>query len=167
MKKLILVAVVLAVLATSFFAYSQVKAQPTSSPAPSIVVSPLVNAIDRKGSVVIMGSGFKAKQEVNILFYDAFGSIGALEEPVKADDHGNWVMLWALSDYARGVLPDGPTSIMAADASFNVIASAPVVFVDTSKDWEKWPAWGKAALPKPKATPTPTPKATPAPTPKP
>ncbi len=167
MRKWFLVLMALVLLAGSATVISRVKAEPPPSPSPTLGVSPAVNAWDKNGRVVIVGSGFEAKKDFSVLFYDAFGSLGALENTVKADEHGNWVTVWDLTDYVKGVLPDGPTSVMAADASFNILASAAVVFVDTSKDYEKWPAWGKAALPKPKPKETPKPTATPAETPKP
>ena len=162
MRKWFLVLMALVLLAGSATVISRVKAEAPANPSPNLTVSPAVNAWDKNGRVVVMGANFQPKQELSILFYDAFGSLGALEKTVKVDEHGNWVTVWELTDYVKGVLPDGPTSVMAADASFNILASAPVAFVDTSKDYAKWPAWGQAALPKPKPKETPKATATPA-----
>ena len=167
MRKWFLVLMALVVLAGSATVISRVKAEPPASPSPTLTVSPAVNAWDKNGRVVVMGSNFPPKQEVSILFYDAFGSLGALENPVKVDDKGNWVAVWPLTDYIKGVLPDGPTSVMAADKDYNILASAPVVFVDTGKDYAKWPAWGQAVFPKPKPKETPKPTVAPTGTPKP
>ncbi len=169
-KYVLFIALAVVAIAGSTFVLQQVKAQQSSSSGPTLVVSPAAVPLAKTSNLVILGSGYKPGQELNILFNDGFGSIGALEDMVKADDKGNFVTSWTLGNYSRaGILPQGVTLIMTADENFNVIASAPVAFANTSADFSKWPKWAKGAFPKPKpkekATPKPAASPTPAGTP--
>ncbi len=164
-KYILVIALAVAVLAGSVLVLHQVKAQ-TQSSVPTLVVSPAVSPLSKTANLIILGSGYKPNADVNILFYDGFGSIGALEEPVKTDDRGNFATSWMLGDYSRGgILPDGVTTIMSADENFTILASAPAAFADVGKDYAKWSGYAKAVFPKPapkaKETPKPTAEAKP------
>lgn len=158
-KYLLVVALAMVVLAGSVLVLHQGKAE-TSSAAPTLVVSPSVSPLTKNANLVLMGSGYQAKTDINILFYDAFGSIGALENTVKTDDKGNFAMAWNTTDYIRGTVPDGVTTIMTADVNFNILASAPVVFANISGPYAKWSDVAKAVFPAPKPSPTAAPKPT-------
>ncbi|MBI4331778.1 MAG: hypothetical protein HY673_10905 [Chloroflexi bacterium] len=167
-KYLLLASLAVVVIAGSLIVFQQVKAQQAPTSAPTLVVTPAYGPLAKNTNLVILGTGYKPAQELNILFYDGFGSIGALEETVKADDKGNFVSSWTLGDYSRGgILVEGVTNIMTADESFNIIATAAVALADTGRDWARWPAWAKGAFPKPKPKEAATPKPAATGTPKP
>jgi hypothetical protein len=115
------------------------------TPGPKVVVSPVAAPIDKKASIVIMGSGFQPGQEIAVLFEDNYGALGVLDE-VKANERGSWATVWKLGRYTRrGIIKEGAFAIMAADMDYNVLASCPVGFVNVKKDPKEWPDWAKAA----------------------
>ncbi len=146
MRKYLLILMVLVIAVGSVIVYNEAKAEPTSSPAPNLVVYPPVASLHKATTLSIMGSGFEPNMEMNILFYDGFGSIGALSNTVVSDDNGNFITGWTLGRYIRrGILSQKVTTILAADMEFNPIATAPIAFVDVGKKLEDWPEWSKSS----------------------
>jgi len=131
--------------------YTVNMAQAADNPAigPTVVVSPGAAPIDKNAKFVIMGSGFKAGQEISVLFQDDYGAFNEVKE-VKVNKRGNWATVWTLGRYTRGgIIKDGIYAIMAADRAYNILASTPVGFVKATNPPKKWPKWAKPAGIKP------------------
>ena len=114
------------------------------SPDESIAAEPVLSTatplvkMSKKSKVVIMGSGFKPGQEVNILFVTPDGlqsDIGyALKPTPKADKTGSWASTWSAGRYVgRKLIKGGAYKILAADADYNPIAHTPVFFQAAKK----------------------------------
>jgi hypothetical protein len=146
MRKYLLILMALVIMVGSVIVYAEAKADATPASSPDLTVYPPIANLNKSTTVAILGAGFEPNTEMNILFYDGFGSIGALSDTVVSDDRGNFIVGWNLGRYTRrGILWQGVTSIMAADMDFNPIASSPIAFVDVSKKAADWPLWGKSA----------------------
>jgi hypothetical protein len=118
---------------------------------PKVSVSPSVAPLDRKSKIVIMGSGFNPGQEVFIVLEDSLGVLTGLDVVAVPNERGCWAVVWSMGRYARKkIVGEGVYSIMAADADYNVLGSAPLALADPTKDPKEWPAWAKAAGIKPK-----------------
>jgi len=99
--------------------------------------TPLVK-MSKKSKVVIMGSGFKPGQKVNILFTSPDGlqsDIGyALKPTPKADKTGSWATTWSAGRYVgRKLIKGGAYKILATDEDYNPIAHTPVFFQAAKK----------------------------------
>ena len=99
--------------------------------------TPLVK-IDKKASVVIMGSGFKPGEELSVLVTDENGlqtDIGYALKPVpKADATGTWATTWNAGRFvSKKVIGAGPCKITVTDAEYNPIAHSVVFFQKAEK----------------------------------
>lgn len=111
---------------------------------PMVVMGTPVVKMSKNSSAVIMGTGFKPKQEVRVLFATQDGlqsDIGyALKPEPKVDASGTWGTTWSAGRYvARKLIkPEGGAyTITAADADYNPIASTVVTFVPEKKKKKK------------------------------
>jgi len=103
--------------------------------------TPLVK-IEKKVSVVLMGSGFKPGEELSMLITDASGLItdigyGLKPEP-KADATGTWATTWDASDFFKDkLIKPGPCKIVVTDADYNPVAHTVVFFQAAEKKDDK------------------------------
>ena len=105
------------------------------------VATPLVK-IDKKASVVIMGSGFKPGEELSVLVMDENGlqtDIGYALKPVpKADSTGTWGTTWNAGRFvSKKIIGAGPCKITVTDAEYNPIAHTVVFFQKAEKKDDK------------------------------
>ena len=91
--------------------------------------------MSKKSQVVIMGTGFKPGQEINILFVSPDGlqtEIGyALKPAPKPDQAGSWTTTWSAGPYVDRKLIDpkgGAYKIMLTDSEYNPISHSSVFF---------------------------------------
>ena len=107
--------------------------------------TPLVKMAGKKtAGVVIMGTGFKPGQEINVLFVSPDGlqsDIGyALKPAPKPDKAGSWTTTWSASRYVARKLIDpkgGAYKIVVADSEYNPIAHTAVFFEAPKKKKKK------------------------------
>jgi len=98
--------------------------------------TPLVKMAGKKtAGVVIMGTGFKPGQEINVLFVTPDGlqsDIGyALKPTPKPDKTGSWATTWSAGRYVARKLVNpkgGAYKIVVSDAEYNPIAHTVVYF---------------------------------------
>jgi len=98
--------------------------------------TPLVKMAGKKtAGVVIMGTGFKPGQEINVLFVTPDGlqsDIGyALKPTPKPDKTGSWSTTWSAGRYVARKLVNpkgGAYKIVVSDAEYNPIAHTAVYF---------------------------------------
>lgn len=110
----------------------------TSALGPTVVVATPNVEIDKKASVVIMGTGFQPGKEMMFLITDASGvltDIGSAMKPVpKADATGTWGTTWNAGLYiSKKLIKKGAMTITVADSEYNPIALAPVNFYEKPK----------------------------------
>ena len=113
--------------------------------------TPLVK-MAKKAPVVLMGTGFKPGEQVNILFVDNEGlqsDVGyAVKPEPKADNSGSWTTTWDAGRYASKKLINpkgGAYKIIATDGEYNPIAQTVVYFQpEKKKDKAKKSDSGKA-----------------------
>jgi hypothetical protein len=123
-----------------------------SNPAPAVTVVNSVNKLERKVSIVIIGSGFAPGQEARLLLLEPkFGTTTDLDwslDPVPvANDSGAWITTWNSDRYVqRGLLAEGVYSITVTDNDYNSLATTAVAFWDVEKAPEEWPSWAKGYL---------------------
>ena len=103
--------------------------------------TPLVK-IEKKVSVILMGSGFKPGEELSMLITDASGlrtDIGyALKPELKADATGTWATTWDASDFLKEKMVNpGPCKIVVTDAEYNPVAHTVVFFQEAEKKDDK------------------------------
>ena len=105
--------------------------------------TPLVK-MSKKSEVVIMGTGFKPGEEINVLFVGPDGlqsDIGyALKPAPKPDKTGSWTTPWAAGRYVDRKLIDpkgGAYKIVITDAEYNPIAHSAVFFQPEKKKKKK------------------------------
>jgi len=99
-------------------------------------------AMDKKSSVVLMGTGFEPGKQVVLLITDANGvltDIGYALKPVpKADDTGTWATTWNAGRFvSKKLVKKGACGITAADDDYNPIAETAVYFFAKPKKDEK------------------------------
>ena len=107
--------------------------------------TPLVKMAGKKtAGVVIMGTGFKPGQEINILFVSPDGlqsDIGyALKPKPKPDKAGSWTTTWSAGRYVARKLVNpkgGAYKIVVSDAEYNPIAHTAVFFQAPKKKKKK------------------------------
>jgi hypothetical protein len=105
--------------------------------------TPLVEMAGKKTKpVVIMGTGFKPKQQIRVLFTTQDGlqsDIGyALKPQPKPNQSGTWGTTWGAGRYvARKLIKGGVYTITAADDDYNPIASTIVTFFNPAKKKKK------------------------------
>jgi hypothetical protein len=105
--------------------------------------TPLVMMAGKKTKpVVIIGTGFKPKEEIRVLFTTQDGlqsDIGyALKPEPKPNQSGTWGTSWGAGRYvARKLIKGGVYTITAADSDYNPIASTVVTFVNPAKKKKK------------------------------
>ena len=109
---------------------------------PVVVMGTPIVKMSKKSSAVIMGTGFKPKQEVRILFTSPDGlqsDIGyALKPEPKVNASGTWGTTWSAGRYVdRKLVKAGAYTITAADGDYNPIASTAVTFVPEKKAKKK------------------------------
>lgn len=114
-------------------------AAPTA--APNVVITPSVAPYGMKTQILILGSGFEPGQEVLIMFDDRNGIPSIVEDAFVANENGSWGFVWSLGRYSRGVIPADLNTIKVIDTDFNVLATAPIGFVNTKKPQKEWPDW--------------------------
>jgi hypothetical protein len=105
--------------------------------------TPLVK-MSKKSQVVIMGTGFKPGQEINVLFVSPDGlqsDIGyALKPAPKPDKTGSWTTTWSAGRYVARKLVDpkgGAYKIVVTDGEYNPIAHSAVFFQPEKKKKKK------------------------------
>jgi hypothetical protein len=103
------------------------------SAAKLIVDTPEV-VMSKKAVVNLSGQGFKAGEEVAILFKAVDGNtsdIGfALDPQPVADDAGVWATTWKCGRFiSKKLIKAGTYTLKAADADYNVLAEATVTFI--------------------------------------
>ena len=107
--------------------------------------TPLVKMAGKKtAGVVIMGTGFKPGQEINILFVSPDGlqsDIGyALKPAPKPDKTGSWTTTWSAGRYVARKLINpkgGAYKIVVSDGEYNPIAHTAVFFQAPKKKKKK------------------------------
>ena len=104
--------------------------------------SPVVKMDKKKTFVDLYGTGFKAGEEIRVLFTDASGvqsDVGyALKPEPKVDENGNWVSRWDASRYvSKKLIKAGTFTIAITDGEYNTIATVPVVFYAEKKKEKK------------------------------
>ena len=104
---------------------------------PSLVVTPAAIVVDKKKMpVTILGSGFNPDEEVAILIHDKDGvvsDISFLMSPAaKTNEWGAFAGEMALFArmYSRKLLVPGVYTVSAVDMEGNLLATAPVWFVE-------------------------------------
>ena len=110
-----------------------------------VMGTPAVKMAGKKTApVVIMGTGFKPKQEIRILFSTQDGlqsDIGyALKPEPKPNKSGTWGTSWSAGRYVRRKLikpKGGAYTITAADSDYNPLASTVVTFIAPKKKSKK------------------------------
>jgi hypothetical protein len=105
--------------------------------------TPLVK-MSKKSQVVIMGTGFKPGQEINVLFVSPDGlqsDIGyALKPTPKPDKTGSWTTTWSAGRYVARKLINpkgGAYKIIVTDNEYNPIAHSAVFFQPEKKKKKK------------------------------
>ena len=105
--------------------------------------TPLVK-MSKKSEVVILGTGFKPGQEINVLFVSPDGlqsDIGyALKPAPKPDQAGSWTTTWAAGRYVDRKLINpkgGAYKIVVTDGEYNPIAHSAVFFQAEKKEKKK------------------------------
>ena len=102
------------------------------STAKLIVETPKVE-LSKKAKVSLRGEGFKAGQEVAILFRDDDGVLSDIgytlkPEPV-ADKTGAWATTWSCGRFiSKKIIKEGPYLLKATDSDYTVIAEVTVTF---------------------------------------
>jgi hypothetical protein len=107
--------------------------------------TPLVKMAGKKTApVVIMGTGFKPGQEINILFVSPDGlqsDIGyALKPTPKPDKTGSWTTSWSAGRYVARKLINpkgGAYKIVVTDGEYNPIIHTAVFFQGAKKKKKK------------------------------
>ncbi len=123
--------------------------------APTIVIQPSnVLRLDKKTQVVIMGSGFKAGQEVRLVITQSDGSISDISSELspepKANEFGVWGTAWTVGDYASGSVAGAGVYIMkACDESYQVLTTVPFGYYDAKRPYKEWPSWARALVKEP------------------
>jgi len=117
-------------------------AQDQGALSPVVVVATPNVAMDKKASVVLMGTGFKPGAEITILITDADGvltDIGSeLKPEPKADGSGTWGTSWNAGRYiGKKLIKKGAIAIQVTDSDYNPIALAPVNFYEKPKKDDK------------------------------
>jgi hypothetical protein len=109
--------------------------KPTAQAPPTVMVAgPIDMKLKKKATTTISGKGFKAGQEVNIIFTAKDGmqsDIGyALKPAPKADSSGAWTTTWQVGDFiARKMVKAGESyPIKVTDSEYNSLAQAVVTF---------------------------------------
>lgn len=109
---------------------------------PVVVVGTPNVAMDKKASVVIMGTGFQPGAAITILITDANGvltDIGSeLKPEPKADATGTWGTTWNAGRYiSKKIIKKGAYTFQITDSDYNPIALAPVNFFEKPKKEDK------------------------------
>ena len=105
---------------------------------PVVVVATPNVAMDKKASVVLMGTGFTPGAEITILITDADGvltDIGSeLKPEPKADVTGTWGTTWNAGRFvSKKIIGAGPCKITVTDAEYNPVAHTVVFFQKAEK----------------------------------
>jgi hypothetical protein len=108
--------------------------------AVSVVVSTPMVELSKTAKVVLYGTGFAPKQEVQFLFKDTGGVQSIINsalspEPVP-NEEGAWVTVWNCADYLSLIKP-GTVVITITDKEYKTLAQVPVAFVAPPKKEEK------------------------------
>ena len=103
--------------------------------------TPLVK-MSKNSKAVIMGTGFKPGQEVNVLFVSPDGlqsDIGyALKPAPKADKTGSWTSTWSAGRYVgRKLIKGGAYKMVVTDEEYNPIGHTAVYFAKPPKKKKK------------------------------
>jgi len=106
-----------------------------------------VAAHERRQTFVILGSGFPADKEINLLLITrgsagsvtqdisyllgASGNGNGLTPPPMTDDTGAFGVIWNSDRFvSRGVLSADIATVWAVDIDYNIYATAPIAFCD-------------------------------------
>jgi hypothetical protein len=112
-----------------------------TEPGPVLMVATAENKVSSKAKVIIMGCGFKPKQEVHILFTTLDGVLSDIDDALKpkpvANEIGTWVTTWTLGGYSKIIKEEGAYTITAADSDYNFLAQVPVAFYVEKKEKKK------------------------------
>jgi hypothetical protein len=114
---------------------------PKSEPGPVLMVATQEIKVSSKANVVIMGCGFKPKQEVHILFTTLDGVLSDIEDALNpkpvANEIGAWVTTWTLGGYSKIMKEEGAYTISVADSDYNFLAHVPIAFYPEKKEKKK------------------------------
>jgi hypothetical protein len=99
--------------------------------APMVTLGTPLVKMDKKATVVIMGSGFPPDQEIRILLVTAGKADsdldGALKPDPKVDGTGNWASTWDAGMYiGKDLLDAGVSKLVVTDAEYNPVAHTPI-----------------------------------------
>ncbi len=117
----------------------------------NVMAKPSVVPLDKKGKVIFMGSGYNPGQKITLLFKTPDGATAdisyALDPEPVANDVGSWVTVWSYGRFvAKKLIKQGAYAILITDLDYNILASAPICFLDTKKPEKEWPNWGRLAI---------------------
>jgi hypothetical protein len=113
-----------------------------SEPGPTVAMGTSMVKMSKKAKAVIMGTGFKPGQEVQLLFTTMDGvqsDIGyALKPKPVANKIGAWVTTWSCGRYiSKKLIKEGAYIITVTDSEYNFLAHAPVSFYAEKKSKKK------------------------------
>ncbi len=105
-------------------------------PGPVFVVTTPIVEMSPGAKVLMYGTGFTPKQEVNLLFKDAGGGLSGISGSVKPapvpNAEGAWAAEWVCTEYLKMIKP-GIATITVADKDYRPVTHAPVLFVAAPK----------------------------------
>ena len=91
--------------------------------------TPMVK-MSKKAEVVIMGTGFKPGQKLNILFTAANNTLANIGLDIKADATGSFSGTWKPGRYiSKKLIKGGAYKLEVTDSDYNTVAQCPVFFV--------------------------------------
>lgn len=102
--------------------------------SPVVAVDKALAPMDTKGSVQLMGAGFKPGQKINILFTSKEGSVSnvswALKPEPVPNDQGTWSTTFTYGRYVsrKMVEPGQAYVITVTDEEYNFLCQAPMGF---------------------------------------
>ena len=108
---------------------------------PTIVAANPLIKIDKKATVVIIGSGFKPGQEIRILFKPLdgiFGDIGYALKPYPVPNKvGAFVTTWTCGRHLNKNIVESAYSLTATTMEYEVLAQTPIAFYKEKAKEEK------------------------------
>lgn len=102
--------------------------------SPVLAVDKAMAPMDSKGSVQLMGAGFKPGQQINILFTSKEGSVSNVSWAIKPEpvpnDQGTWSTTFTYGRYVsrKMVEPGQAYVITVTDGDYNFLCQVPIGF---------------------------------------
>ena len=105
----------------------------TGGSTEKLMVDPPKVTMSKKATVSLSGQGFKPNEEVVILFTAVDGVVSdigfALDPQPVADQTGAWTTTWKCGRFiSKKLIKEGTYILKAADAEYNTLAEAKVMF---------------------------------------